>query len=182
MRVPILHNYILSMLPYSNSVLFKRGISNGLPSTRTPTQVRERRLQLLPLFADFDLTHRLTVSQNQFRRVLCILDLAHDLTEREWLALYQKYRHPIGVIDNINYQAFMDDVYNAAGMDPRVPWNNHLFGSRSQTVTNVRGAYSHNDSIDDTLDSQLIQVTENSKELFNDWIVCFNQHTLRIGQ
>ncbi|KER31253.1 LOW QUALITY PROTEIN: hypothetical protein T265_13008 [Opisthorchis viverrini] len=84
-------------------------------------KVRQRRLQLLPLFSDFDETHRMTVSQMQFRRVLMTLDLADMLSEREWSSLYCKYRHPLGVVDNINYLAFIDDVYTAAGMDPRMP-------------------------------------------------------------
>ncbi|THD24804.1 hypothetical protein D915_004430 [Fasciola hepatica] len=84
-------------------------------------KVRQRRLQLLPLFRDFDVTHRYTVSQNQFRRVLMALDLADLITEKEWSCLYCKYRHPLGVVDNINYQAFIDDVYTEAGIDPRVP-------------------------------------------------------------
>ncbi|CAH8602990.1 unnamed protein product [Dicrocoelium dendriticum] len=84
-------------------------------------RVRQRRLQLLPLFHDFDETHRLTVSHSQFRRVLRTLDLTDTLTEWEWSCLYRKYRHRLGVVDNINYQAFIDDVYTLAGMDPRIP-------------------------------------------------------------
>ncbi|VDP87259.1 unnamed protein product [Echinostoma caproni] len=76
---------------------------------------------MMPLFKDFDETHRHTVSQSQFRRVLMTLDLADMLNEKEWSCLYWKYRHPLGVIDNLNYQAFIDDVYTAGGIDPRIP-------------------------------------------------------------
>ncbi|CAH8876217.1 unnamed protein product [Trichobilharzia szidati] len=84
-------------------------------------RVRERRLQLATLFGDFDQTHRMTVSQSQFRRVLMTLGLGDLLTEREWTALYCKYRHQLGVTDNINYLAFADDVYRGAGIEPRIP-------------------------------------------------------------
>lgn len=84
-------------------------------------RVRQRRPQLLPMFHDFDETHRLTVSHNQFRRVLTTLDLTNTLTEWEWSCLFRKYRHPMGVVDNVNYQAFIDDIYTLAGMSPRIP-------------------------------------------------------------
>ncbi|CAL8102508.1 unnamed protein product [Calicophoron daubneyi] len=89
--------------------------------TKIADKVRQRRLQLLPMFSDFDETHRMTVSQNQFRRVLMTLDLHDMLTEKEMTCLYWKYRHPLGVVDNINYQAFIDDVYTRGGLDPRLP-------------------------------------------------------------
>ncbi|VDN10768.1 unnamed protein product [Dibothriocephalus latus] len=70
---------------------------------------------------NFDQTHRMTLSQSQFRRCLMTLGLADTITEHEWIALYAKYRHPIGEIDNINYLAFSDDVYEVAGMVYRTP-------------------------------------------------------------
>ncbi|KAF7231828.1 hypothetical protein EG68_12440, partial [Paragonimus skrjabini miyazakii] len=101
------------------SVEVAKTVDNAI--VKIADKVRQRRLQLLPMFNDFDETHRLSVSQNQFRRVLMTLDLADMLTEKEWSCLYCKYRHPLGVVDNINYQAFVDDVYTAAGIDPRTP-------------------------------------------------------------
>lgn len=73
------------------------------------------------MFSDFDETHRLTVNQSQFRRVLTTLGLGESLTEREWIALYCKYCHQMGLANNVNYQAFIDDIYTRAGMDPRMP-------------------------------------------------------------
>uniref|UniRef100_A0A5K4FDT6 EF-hand domain-containing protein n=1 Tax=Schistosoma mansoni TaxID=6183 RepID=A0A5K4FDT6_SCHMA len=84
-------------------------------------KVKQRRILLLPMFSDFDETHRLTVNQSQFRRVLTTLGLGESLTEKEWIALYCKYCHQMGLANNVNYQAFIDDIYTAAGIDPRMP-------------------------------------------------------------
>lgn len=63
----------------------------------------------------------MTLSQNQFHRCLSTLGLADGISLKEWNALYAKYRHPLGVVDNINYLAFSDDVYEVAGMQYRTP-------------------------------------------------------------
>ncbi|KAK4476031.1 hypothetical protein MN116_001261 [Schistosoma mekongi] len=89
--------------------------------TKIAAKVRQRRILLLAMFSDFDETHRLTVNQSQFRRVLTTLGLGELLTENEWTALYSKYCHRIGLTNNVNYQAFTDDVYTTAGMDPSMP-------------------------------------------------------------
>ncbi len=83
--------------------------------------MRQKRTQLTQWFNDFDVTHRMTLSQTQFQRVLNNLGLAVDITKHEWNALYARYRHPVGNIDNINYLAFSDDVFALAGMEFRTP-------------------------------------------------------------
>ncbi|CAH8590233.1 unnamed protein product [Schistosoma turkestanicum] len=108
---PVSQNHLTPELAYSAN----QAIS------KIAAKVKERRILLLTLFNDFDETHRLTVNQSQFRRVLTTLGLGDLLTEREWTALYCKYRHQVGLANNVNYQAFVDDVYVAAGMDPRMP-------------------------------------------------------------
>ncbi|KAH8865734.1 EF Hand type [Schistosoma japonicum] len=89
--------------------------------TKIAAKVRQRRILLPAMFSDFDETHRLTVNQNQFRRVLTTLGLGELLTEKEWTAIFCKYCHRIGLTNNVNYQAFTDDVYTTAGMDPSIP-------------------------------------------------------------
>ncbi|VDP36376.1 unnamed protein product [Schistosoma mattheei] len=96
------------------------GDAEGIMDT-LKAEVKQRRILLLTMFSDFDETHRLTVNQSQFRRVLTTLGLGESLTEREWIALYCKYCHQMGLTNNVNYQAFIDDIYTRAGMDPRMP-------------------------------------------------------------
>uniref|UniRef100_A0A5K3FLZ7 EF-hand domain-containing protein n=1 Tax=Mesocestoides corti TaxID=53468 RepID=A0A5K3FLZ7_MESCO len=84
-------------------------------------RARSKRTQLTQWFNDYDKTHRMTLSQNQFRRVLHNLGLAEDISKHEWDALYARYRHPVGLIDDVDYLAFADDVFRLAGMAYRVP-------------------------------------------------------------
>ncbi|EUB61491.1 hypothetical protein EGR_03555 [Echinococcus granulosus] len=83
--------------------------------------VRTKRTQLTQWFSDFDKTHRMTLSESQFQRVLTNLGVATGISKEEWNALSARYRHPIGRIDDINYLAFSDDIYKLAGMEHRTP-------------------------------------------------------------
>eukprot|EP00108_Taenia_solium_P009634 TsM_000896800 transcript=TsM_000896800 gene=TsM_000896800 len=83
--------------------------------------VRAKRTQLTQWFRDFDKTHRMTLSPSQFQRVLTNLGVAIDISKEEWNALNARYRHQIGLIDDIDYLAFSDDIYRLAGMEHRTP-------------------------------------------------------------
>lgn len=63
----------------------------------------------------------MTLSESQFQRVLTNLGVASDISQQEWNALYARYRHPVGLIDDINYLAFSDDIFELAGMEFRMP-------------------------------------------------------------
>ncbi|VDL91917.1 unnamed protein product [Schistocephalus solidus] len=124
-EVGISENYLpIGLAAEADAAIKKIGglvSGNQLLLSNCRRRVRQRRIQLTPLFSDFDQTHRMTLSQSQFRRCLMTLGLADTITEHEWIALYAKYRHPVGEIDNINYLAFSDDVYEVAGMVYRTP-------------------------------------------------------------
>ncbi|VDM30362.1 unnamed protein product, partial [Hydatigera taeniaeformis] len=83
--------------------------------------VRAKRTQLTQWFRDFDKTHRMTLSESQFQRVLTNLGVATDVSKEEWNAIIARYRHPVGLIDDIDYLAFSDDIYKLAGMEHRTP-------------------------------------------------------------
>ena len=86
------------------------------------SQVRETRMQLFPLFEDFDEVHNGTVTQSQFRRVLCELELARMVPgEHEWVALQQMFGVRIGGKVMTNYNAFCDAIYGMAGFEWRRP-------------------------------------------------------------
>ncbi|KAK2184430.1 hypothetical protein NP493_266g02009 [Ridgeia piscesae] len=85
-------------------------------------RVRETRMQLFPLFEDFDEVHNGTVTQSQFRRVLCELELARMVPgEHEWVALQQMFGVRIGGKVMTNYNAFCDAIYGMAGFEWRRP-------------------------------------------------------------
>lgn len=84
-------------------------------------KVRTRRMQLFPLFEDYDRVHNGTVSRSQFRRVLSELELSSMVNEREFQVLYKKYDIKIGDQDDVDYISFCDDVYELAHFEPRKP-------------------------------------------------------------
>ena len=83
--------------------------------------MRKRRLQLFPLFADFDRVHNGTVTANQFRRVLTELDLNSEVNSEEATLLAQAFAHTVGQDANVNYLAFADAIYSRAGIAARLP-------------------------------------------------------------
>lgn len=79
-------------------------------------------MQLFPLFEDFDKVHNGTVTQSQFRRVLCELELARMVPgEHEWVALQQMFGVRIGGKVMMNYNAFCDAIYSISGFEWRRP-------------------------------------------------------------
>jgi len=84
-------------------------------------RVRERRMQLFPLFEDFDRVRNGTLSQNQFRRVLVSLEIGSGIDEFEYAALFKKFLHQVGTRHDVNYMAFADHVYAMCGFEHRKP-------------------------------------------------------------
>lgn len=80
------------------------------------------RIQLFPLFEDFDRVHNGTVTREQFRRVLTELELAPYVpTQTEWFCLCDKFSQVVGGVDNVNYVTFCDVIYGIAGFEFRRP-------------------------------------------------------------
>lgn len=77
---------------------------------RLADRVRQRRIQMFPLFEDYDRIHNGTVSRSQFRRVLSELDLGSMVSSREFTVLYRKFDVLIGGKHDFNYIAFCDLV------------------------------------------------------------------------
>jgi len=89
---------------------------------RLAEQVRKNRIQLFPLFEDYDRVHNGTVSRSQFRRVLSELELASLVaTEQEWVCLFEKFDVKVGGKDDVNYIGFCDLIYERAQFEWRKP-------------------------------------------------------------
>lgn len=88
---------------------------------RLAEKVRKYRMQLFPLFEDYDRVHNGTVSRSQFRRVLSELELGSLVNEQEFGLLYQKFDVKIGGKDDVNYIAFCDMIYDVAKFEWRKP-------------------------------------------------------------
>jgi len=89
---------------------------------RLAEEVRRDRVQLFPLFEDYDKVHNGTVSRSQFRRVLSELALASLVaTEQEWVCLWEKFDIKVGGKDDVNYIAFCDMIYDMAHFEWRKP-------------------------------------------------------------
>lgn len=84
-------------------------------------KVRKHRMQLYPLFEDYDRVHNGTVSRSQFRRVLSELELASLVNEQEFKLLWQKFDVKIGGKDDVNYIAFCEMIYALAKFEWRKP-------------------------------------------------------------
>jgi Ca2+-binding EF-hand superfamily protein len=90
--------------------------------TRLAEKIRRHRMQLFPLFEDFDRVHNRTVSRSQFRRVLSELGLASLIpSEHEWNSVWMKFCETVGGRDDVNYVAFCDTVYDIANFEWRKP-------------------------------------------------------------
>jgi len=80
--------------------------------------VKTRRMQLYPMFEDYDKCRNGTVTYSQFRRVLSVLSLAVNIADEvEYHALEQKYSVNVGGMTVFNYLAFCDDIYGIAKLD-----------------------------------------------------------------
>ncbi|XP_070544504.1 uncharacterized protein [Ptychodera flava] len=88
---------------------------------RLADKVRMRRMQLFPLFEDYDRVHNGTVSRSQFRRVLSELELGSLVNEREFQILYERFEVKIGDKNDVNYIAFCDAINELAKFEWRKP-------------------------------------------------------------
>lgn len=88
---------------------------------RLADRVRQRRIQMFPLFEDYDRIHNGTVSRTQFNRVLSELDLGSLVSSREFTALYQKFDVLIGGKHDFNYIAFCYLIYEYAHFEHGKP-------------------------------------------------------------
>ncbi|XP_064617922.1 uncharacterized protein LOC135482031 [Liolophura sinensis] len=88
---------------------------------RIAEKVRQRNIQLFPLFEDYDRVHMGAVSRSQFRRVLSELQLNSLVSEQEYELLWQQFDVKIGGKDDMNYIAFCDNIYKLANIEPRKP-------------------------------------------------------------
>ncbi|CAD5122359.1 DgyrCDS10796 [Dimorphilus gyrociliatus] len=90
---------------------------------RIAKEVKQRRIQLYPLFEDYDKVHNGTVTRNQFRRVLNELQLAGTVSsEFEWNTLLDAFNAKIAnIYDNVNYATFCDTIYDLCGFEFRKP-------------------------------------------------------------
>ncbi|KAK7507459.1 hypothetical protein BaRGS_00001394 [Batillaria attramentaria] len=89
--------------------------------TKIKEKVRKHRMQLFPLFEDFDRVHNGYVSKSQFHRVLSELELESMITFEEFELLSQQFQVRVGGKTDINYIAFCEMVYHMAGFEWRKP-------------------------------------------------------------
>jgi len=86
------------------------------------TQIKDMRVQMFPMFENFDRVHVGSVTRNQFRRAIDTLDLARFVsTETEWNCLWDKFKTRVGGQHDVNYIDFCDEVYHRAGFTYRRP-------------------------------------------------------------
>ncbi|XP_076448305.1 uncharacterized protein LOC143285015 [Babylonia areolata] len=84
-------------------------------------KVRKHRMQLFPLFEDYDRVHNGSVSRSQFRRVLSELQLESMVSDEELELLWGQFKVKVGGKDDVNYVAFCEMVYHMAGFEWRKP-------------------------------------------------------------
>eukprot|EP00795_Rhopilema_esculentum_P008232 gene8232-14169_t len=77
---------------------------------RLADRVRIRRIQIFPLFEDYDRVHNGSVSRSQFHRVLSELELGSLVSAREFDVLYKKFDIMIGGKHDFNYIGFCDMI------------------------------------------------------------------------
>ncbi|KAK7002739.1 hypothetical protein BgiMline_004147 [Biomphalaria glabrata] len=88
---------------------------------RIAEKVYKNRMQLFPLFEDYDRIHNGAVSQSQFRRVLTELELANLASDIDVKLICKKFQVQVGGRTDINYIAFCQTVNNLAGFDINMP-------------------------------------------------------------
>ncbi|CAF0725960.1 unnamed protein product [Rotaria sordida] len=84
-------------------------------------RVHTRRIQLFPLFEDFDRVRNGHVTQNQFLRVLNDLALLTLLNGFEKDNLLEKFRVRVGGRDDIDYLTFCHELNALAGFEAGIP-------------------------------------------------------------
>jgi len=84
-------------------------------------RVHRRRIQIFPLFEDFDRVKNGHVTQNQFLRVLNDLGLLTLLNGFEKENLIEKFRVRVGGRDDIDYLTFCHQINTLAAFDAGIP-------------------------------------------------------------
>lgn len=98
---------------------------------RLADRVRIRRIQIFPLFEDYDRVHNGTVSRFQFHRVLSELDLGSLVSAREFLVIKKKFDVVLGYKHDFNYIGFCDLINEYAKFEYRKPWTQFWTGFAS---------------------------------------------------
>jgi len=86
---------------------------------RLSEHIKKTRIQLHPLFEDYDRVHNGTVSRSQFHRVLSELEMGGLLSEQEFRVIFKRFNMTKGGKNDVNYVAFCDwfngtdDLFNA---------------------------------------------------------------------
>jgi Ca2+-binding EF-hand superfamily protein len=75
---------------------------------RLGEHIKKTRIQLYPLFEDYDRVHNATVSRSQFHRVLSELEMGGLLSEQEFRVIFKKFNMTRGGKNDVNYVAFCD--------------------------------------------------------------------------
>lgn len=88
---------------------------------RLADRVRIRRIQIFPLFEDYDRVHNGTVSRFQFHRVLSELDLGSLVSAREFLVIKKKFDVVLGYKHDFNYIGFCDLINEYANFEHGKP-------------------------------------------------------------
>lgn len=79
---------------------------------RLSEHIKKTRIQLHPLFEDYDRVHNATVSRSQFHRVLSELEMGGLLSEQEFRVIFKKFNMTKGGKNDVNYVAFCDYLTN----------------------------------------------------------------------
>jgi len=75
---------------------------------RLSEHIKKTRIQLHPLFEDYDRVHNGTVSRSQFHRVLSELEMGGLLSEQEFRVIFKRFNMTKGGKNDVNYVAFCD--------------------------------------------------------------------------
>lgn len=84
---------------------------------RLTEHIRKTRIQLHPLFEDYDKVHNATVSRSQFHRVLSELEMGGLLSEQEFRVIFKKFNMTRGGKNDVNYIAFCEYINTAQAED-----------------------------------------------------------------
>lgn len=83
--------------------------------------MNKQRMQLFPLFEDYDRVHNGAVSQSQFRRVLMELELASLTSGSDFALLWKKFQTQVGGRTDVDYITFCENLYKLAGFEHDKP-------------------------------------------------------------
>ncbi|CAG5122336.1 unnamed protein product [Candidula unifasciata] len=84
-------------------------------------KVYKERIQLFPMFEDYDSVHTGAVSKSQFRRVMSTLGFANVASDTEFELLGKKFQAQVGGRTDVNYIALCKSIYDLAGFENSKP-------------------------------------------------------------